>query len=328
MNAVQSSAPRSDTFKDGTHLGRLQATSRRHKHELDPESGVLYTITNTGLFSNCTHALCCLIDLAALGYFPRRIDFSRSFLAYRDNEEPTDLYPALFRTSDDAVARLASACAHSRSLKCPDHHGIYSIYPYGQFNLFMDAYFRPSYEIERLANALQEKYRIDCSNTLAVVYRGSDKGTELKLASPSQYVQAASAVMGGRGRVLIQTDQAQAKALLLGQIPGAFAIEEMPTTGGAKALHLLDSQTLGARKEDFARTLLAVTLLISRCDGIVNHCGNMAAWICLFRGHARGVVQFDRHGRLAGPLQAAAALLKNFLRVARKHWRGELSAYA
>jgi hypothetical protein len=42
--------------------------------------------------------------------------------------------------------------------------------------------------------------------------------------------------------------------------------------------------------------VVAVWNLLSRAAFIVNHTGNMALWICLWRGHTRGVIQFDDEG--------------------------------
>jgi hypothetical protein len=73
--------------------------------------------------------------------------------------------------------------------------------------------------------------------------------------------------------------------------------------------------------------LIAVNHLLAQCDLVVNHTGNMALWLCLFRGHARGVWQFDDEGRAVNPQRPGAwfGAVRRFWIKAVRRLRRELS---
>jgi hypothetical protein len=148
------------------------------------------------------------------------------------------------------------------------------------------------------------------------------------VAQPEDYVRAVLPFCRDGARVLVQTDQAQAKELFMARIPNSFALDEMPTTTSGTVLHKFDASALQMKKLDFAKQVLATTTLLAHCGRIVNHCGNMALWIALLRGNANGMAQFDQKGRLVGPGLVLAARLKNALRRVRRWARGDIAYYA
>jgi hypothetical protein len=150
-----------------------------------------------------------------------------------------------------------------------------------------------------MQSALIAKYKFDPAKIIAVVYRGTDKYQEVKLASPQLYLNKAKALLQENPdfKVLIQTDQKQVRDLFLDRLGNqCLSFEEMSVTEGKVGLHLLDEDCLCLNKFEFGKTILAVTHLIAKCKFIVNHTGNMALWICLFRGSASNMFQFDRKG--------------------------------
>lgn len=299
----------------------------RHSHSLDRETNVLYSRANTGFFSNCSHSLWCLIDLANIGLHPRTLNFSGAYQHFKDVDLSTDIYPDLFATDDFVAEYVKSTLVPYHRLRCPDHHGIYAIYPYQELNPLIHAYFRPSAKIKSLIKNTTEQYRIDYANTIAICYRGSDKATEVRLADPTKYVHETLRLKNEGTRVLVQTDQEQVKRQLLESIDASFAFEDMPTTSGNTVLHKLAKDSLGMEKYAFSERLLATAYIISKCRYVVNHSGNMAAWICLLRGSANGVSQFDKHGNLVGPYQIVKGYMKNAYRQLRRHIRGDVSCY-
>jgi hypothetical protein len=73
----------------------------------------------------------------------------------------------------------------------------------------------------------------------------------------------------------------------------------MPVTDSSIGIHLLQGEeNLNMNRFEYGKMVLAVTHLISKCNLIVNHTGNMASWVCLFRGNVDGVFQFDSEGNL------------------------------
>lgn len=306
----------------------LSAVLSRYHVDYHEESGVLLPRCDTGFFSNCSFTLATLVHLAHLEKFPKRIDFSRGFGNYKDDNGEADIYPELFRADELARVLIASAWAPHRDLRCPDHHTVYRVLPFSEIDPFIRAYFDPSDTVRTLVASILKKYDIDLGSTVGLCYRGTDKATEVAVARPEDYVRAVLPLCRKGVRVLVQTDQAQAKDLFLSEIPNSFAFDEMPTTASATVLHKFDAAALQMKKLDFAKQLLATTIVLSRCSRIVNHCGNMALWIALFRGNANGMTQFDQKGRLVGEVGVLAARLKNLLRRGRRWVRGDIAYYA
>jgi len=162
-------------------------------------------------------------------------------------------------------------------------------------------YFTPSPHVQAIEAHLIQKYDIDLARTIAVIYRGTDKGIEVRLASPGAYLAQAQKLLRQHPgyRVLIQTDELAVRTMFTQALgPACFFIAEMPVSGGGAVVHDLDDQALSMDRSEFGCTLIAVTHLLSQCALIVNHTGNMALWICLYRGHSKGLVQFDEAGSL------------------------------
>jgi hypothetical protein len=306
----------------------VQAMLGRYRVDYDRSANVLYPRCDTGLFSNCSFTLAALIHLSHVGVFPQRIDFSHGFGSYKDDDRQRDIYPDLFRSDELARTLIPSCWAPYRDIRCPDHHTVYQVLPFWEIDPFIRAYFEPSDTVRALVSAMVDKYQIDLPSTIGLCYRGTDKSTEVSVAQPEDYVRAVLPFCRDGVRVLVQTDQAQAKELFMARIPNSFALEEMPTTTSGTVLHKFDSSALQMKKLDFAKQVLATTALLAHCGRIVNHCGNMALWIALLRGNANGMAQFDQKGRLVGPGLVLAARLKNALRRVRRWARGDIAYYA
>lgn len=273
-------------------------TQLKHKNFFIKENETLYCGWNHGFFSNCSVTFWSLIELFNQGIVTKKIDFSRSFLSYKtpaQQQGQIDLYPFYFRTD------IAKEIRIDKIISKPYQHGIYKNLDFNSYNLFMEKYWNLSDSILEIQNMLIEKYKIDFSKTLAVIYRGTDKDKEVKLADPKLYLRKAEEILNQNTdfRILIQTDQKQVRDLFINHFNDrCFFLEEMPVNDGEKALHNLDEKILKTNKCEFGKMVLAVTHLISKCNFIVNHTGNMALWICLFRGNSDNMFQFDREGNL------------------------------
>ncbi|HEY9613465.1 FkbM family methyltransferase [Allocoleopsis sp.] len=265
----------------------------------------LYSSRNNpsnGFFSILSVCFWGMIDLYNLNILPERINFSDEFLSYRSQEQirnRADFYPYYFKTNLDI--KIESNCLISKH----DHHGLYRNYNFNSYNLFTHRYFQVNESILKTQKLLVKKYQIDLSKTIAVCYRGTDKHTEVKLGNPHAYLELAEKLLqqNPEHKILIQTDQEQVRDLFVNYFhERCFFFEEMPVAREGRALHA-NAHLTQVDKFSFGKTLLAVTHLLSQCDLIVNHTGNVAAWICLLRGNADGVFQFDREGKLVVPAQ-------------------------
>lgn len=260
------------------------------------EDEALYCGWNAGFFSNCSITLRSLIELFNRGISPKKIDFSNSFQSYKTKDQldqSLDLFPFYF--SVDINRKIPVNC----KIRKPLTHGVYKNLDYNSFNPFFHRYFGLSDHILKIQNMLVEKYKFDPTKTIAVVYRGTDKYQEVMLASPQLYLDKAEALLkqNTNFKILIQTDQKQVRDLFVNHFKEkCLTFEEMSVTEGSTGLHLLDENCLGLNKFEFGKMILAVTHIISKCQIVVNHTGNMALWTCLFRGSANNMLQFDRKG--------------------------------
>jgi len=161
---------------------------------------------------------------------------------------------------------------------------------------FTPKYFTPADSIIELQKKLCHKYSIDVNNTLVVSMRGSDKNIEVQNASPDCYYEKCKEILKSNPdfRIWIQTDQKQYQDYFLERYPKkAFVIKELPITQGHKAIH--NRPDLIINRFEFGKYLVAVMHLISRCNVIITHTGNIGYWHALFRGNLKNFYQDTTH---------------------------------
>ena len=251
--------------------------------------------------------MCCvsLWNLAELqqirGTFPSRIDYSLNFHAFRNQEQirlKTDLYPLFFKPQP--------ACTLDPRRRLPHvaQHGIYRFLNFERLNPVISRFFQPSDRAIEIRDDLIRRYAIDPAKTIAVVYRGTDKGNEVKLASPEAFLTAARRLLAANPghRLWIQTDEREVRTMFHRAFADrCFYLHEMPVSSDGVVVHKQNDETLNLDRSEFGVLLVAVNSLLAKADVVVNHTGNMALWLCLYRGHARGVWQFDDEARCVNP---------------------------
>jgi len=94
----------------------------------------------------------------------------------------------------------------------------------------------------------------------------------------------------------------------------------MPVSRHGVVVHERDDASLQRDRGEFGGMLVAVTELLSRAAFVVNHTGNLALWVCLWRGHSRGVVQFDSTGGLVD-FGSVGFYLRQGRHLANRAWR-------
>lgn len=282
--------------RESTPLERLPLS---HAGLYSVHDGTLFCGHQSGFFSTCTVALWNIAEvLERTGEMPRRIDFSRAFRWFRNAEQTrdaSDMYPLFFRPGAVDATRGLTWLPRVR------YHGLYRWIDYRRFGLVIERYFQPSEKARAFQSKWIARYDIDSAKTIAVVYRGTDKSTELALASPLAYVDQARKILERHPdfRILIQTDELAVRDLFVQEFGSrCFFIEDMPVSRHGVVVHELDDASLQRDRGEFGVMLVAVTELLSRAAFVVNHTGNLALWVCLWRGHSRGVVQFDSTGGL------------------------------
>lgn len=287
----------------------------------DPLSGTLHANWVSGFFSNCSTALWAVTDLASDGIAPKRIvmDKGWDFFCDRKTHPDLDLYPILFDV------RASVGPVSSSAILRINQHRRYALSKIELLLPFLEHWFSPSKDVQEITRKFITKYRIDCKKIISVVYRGTDKHTEVQVSDAQSYLDLTRFLLEKYSdhRIVIQTDQLQVRDLFLQEFgEGCFAFDEMPVNSGNSAVHSMSEHELGMSKLDFAKTFLAVSTLLSKSHILVNHTGNTALWLALYRGHTQNMFQFDELGNISNP--DGSNFSKNPLIVAYRKIKGAL----
>jgi hypothetical protein len=218
-------------------------------------------------------------------------------MPFKDNPD-IDLYPLLFSPEPPSEEAQTLPPVPFR------HHGVYASYDLPNMKKYARLYFTPAQPIQTFQRELTQKYQIDVDKVIALVFRGTDKSTEVHPTPIERYIDVALAALRAKPdlQVVIQTDQQQAREAVLAAIPQAMFFEELPATSGVKVIHNLaleDEFKIG--RLEFACRMLAVTHLLASVKYIVTHTGNVSLWLACYRGSSEGFYQFDRDKILRGP---------------------------
>ena len=259
-----------------------------------PEVNELYCLWNCGFYSNQVQVFSSLLTLARHGITPDRIDYSLGFGHFK-KEPRKDIYPDIHET--DASEKID----FYKEVEIPDaNKKQFDIYDWTLYNQIINRYFNPSGVIRERWQLLSEKYNLNFGETIAVLYRGTDKGTELKLASPDEYYMEVVKLLEQNPtfKVLLQTDQAQIIHEWQQRLGDKliFFQETPSTTGGRPIWDLMEQQ--GADSVDWSQWFDAALRCVSECKYVVNHTGNVAFFMNLYRGNTNNVIQFNESGRL------------------------------
>ena len=270
----------------------------------DRNERVVFCEYSEGFFANCTVALWNILEVARqFGHYPERLDFSRGFSHYRQNsavqEASLDLYPIFFQYNPKYLPLLKSPPPAENI----DHHGIYQNNDFNYYGNLINTYFNPSDRVRKLSSRLREDYKIDLNKVVLVWYRGTDKKSEVWVASPHAYLKQAEAILNAYPdfKVWIQTEEQHVRELFSEHFgERCITINELPPSSVGGNVHHIPPSEANIDRLDLAITMLALVTLGSNARFVISHTGNIAFWICLYRGHTRSVLQFDRHGTLFG----------------------------
>ena len=243
---------------------------------------------NSGLFSNCSISVYGIVS-----YFnqykrlPAKVDFADTFKNFSSGEQE-EAYKSYFKpqshidiTYRDKVRFPAISLFDYRSEA------------FDQLTPFVNRYFSPSDAVMLKVDALIERYNIIPQSTIAVCYRGTDKHRDTGLASFEDFITQAQSIKQRfpDHRMLIQTDQAQFWETSTQVFSDAFRFEETPFTATDKVMHDIIKEE---DKKEWTQWFIAAVIVISRCAYVVNHTGNVARWICLYRKGAHNMSQYFR----------------------------------
>jgi hypothetical protein len=273
--------------------------------------GKLYNIrvTETDVLADYTHhdsygfswtftcTLSMIFNARLLGICIDQINYRLCLHGFKDNADQ-DAYDWLFE------AQPRSRADQPEQWPVFERHGVYASFPLQALTVYADLYFRPHRRVRTYADQLVATYGLNLSNTIVLLYRGTDKAIEIEPATPASYAAVARSIMARDPglTVLCQTDQTQARDAIVTELPETVWFAELPVTEGIRPIHQLDVATeFSISKSELALRLLAMTYLVSKAKYVVTHTGNLGAWVALYRGRPEGLYQFCADGKLRGP---------------------------
>jgi hypothetical protein len=257
-----------------------------------PEINELYCLWNCGFYSNEFQVFNSLLVLLRHGIIPERIDYSLGYRHFKKDPNQ-DIYSDFHRINDEINLDLFVDIPLPDSNKCQ-----FDLYRFDVYNQIRDRFFNPSDLILERKNILINKYKFDPQKTISVLYRGTDKGTELRLGSPTEYLKVVKSILKDNPnfKVLLQTDQTQVIQYFYEQLGDILiTFEETPSTSSNKVIWSLMEQS-DRDSVDWSQWFDAALRCVAECKYMVNHTGNVAFFANLYRGNVDQVYQFNENG--------------------------------
>jgi hypothetical protein len=259
-----------------------------------PELDELYCLWNCGFYSNEFQVFTSLLTLLRHGIVPERIDYSLGFRHFKKNPEQ-NIYPDFHQIDSSVKMDLFS------EVQLPDSNRFQpNLYNFSIYSQIRNRFFNPSSIILDKKNFLREKYNIEFEKTISVLYRGTDKGTELRLAHPLDYLYITKQLLADNPnfKVLLQTDQTQVIQMFYDELGDKLiTFEETPSTTSNNVIwNLMEKK--GVDSIDWSQWFDAALRCVADCKYLINHTGNVAFFANLYRGSLEGVTQFDERGLL------------------------------
>ena len=256
------------------------------------KTGTFHLLHDAGLFSCLTASLWSISDLLRTGFAPQAVSFRGSCNAFKDRPD-SDPFLDFFAPAVSAASTVTTTPKlHLDRLGRFDFHGDYRRIDHEVLQPLVHRFFKPTSQVEARAAEFRQRWLQPSASYVAVWIRGTDKSAEVTPLDSSIYIEAAQRMLddGRADRVLIQTDQAQIYKLFKGYFGNVCdAIEDLSRTEGRTGIH--QTNDMAGRRLGFGVDLLAAVQLIAELPLVVTHTGNIGSWLCLRRGHGRGMWQ-------------------------------------
>ena len=263
-----------------------------------PEVNELYCLWNCGFYSNQVQVFSSLLTLARHGIVPDKIDYSMGYKHFKKDPN-RDLYPDFHQTNPSQEIEFYKEVEIPDANKCQ-----LDLYDWDLYGQIVKRYFNPSGVVRERWQLLTEKYNINPEETIAVLYRGTDKKTELKLASPDEYFKVVTQLLEKNPtfKVLLQTAQAQIIKEWQQKLGDRLIFfQETPSTDSSSPIWDLMEKS-GGDSTNWSQWFDAALRCVSECKYVVNHTGNVAFFMNLYRGNTEGVYQFNEFGYMPSHL--------------------------
>jgi hypothetical protein len=232
-----------------------------------------------------------------------RINYSAGMSLYK-SERDKDVYEEFFEPKMPVVLKLPKRLTFDA---CAVDHTPFKQLPLSDLCKAASIFFSPSQAVIKLANDMVISSGVSPERSIAVFYRGTDKSVDgVKFAPVDEYIRAANEILQkspAHLEIIVQTDQEQVRDTILahfGQRCRFF--KDLPVTRGSAGIHQLKfGAELMMSREDLAKRMIAITIILSKCAYVITSTGNVGAWIAIYRGTPSNLYQFDNNAQLQAP---------------------------
>lgn len=215
------------------------------------------------------------------GVLPNYIDSTQQFLIYADSEP------------QDVAMYLLDVYTPDNELPNVDFYHDMQFEWYDKINLK---------NISKLADCIcplsptvlakAEQMKEIMGNRTCILYRGNDKGMEIKRTPYSAMEELA--IQTGASSFLVQTDEEDFYRWFKERFPNTICFDEIPRINKNPDSFVMPTQ---GNKVQFSINFLAALEAISSARKLIINTGNTGLWALLFRGTTKGVFQW--HGNEA-----------------------------
>lgn len=252
------------------------------------DNGTLVVAHDAGFFSCCTIRLRKIIQYYHhFGRLPH-VDSSMQWSKYKDRER--DVTHEYFMPG--RPFKLSNTDIHFTTDTREDQFSDYRYINYSGLASLILAYFCPSHQVIKKHYSLTDAYAINPSNTIAVMYRGNDKRLETLLPPHVSIIEQVDKVVKNNPdcTIIVQTDEIEFFEQFKKAYPNSIHFKEavMVHQNQEAVQNYIDR----SKSISHAVNFLSILLILSKCKHVITNSGNVAMWLCLYRGNADNVHQY------------------------------------
>lgn len=246
-----------------------------------------------GFFSNCTTKLTKLLDLHNSNSDITN-DILESMCVLTTNYIPSDksgenLLTYFFK--DPSELEISFDNIHEQSKIRIEQGADYRTNRYDILNPFIEKYFTPSDNINKIIETQTNKYNIDLSNTCAVYYRGTDKYNELPIGDFDIFEKKVKdiQIIQPTIKIFLQTDSGDFLDYMKLKFPDIIYFSENITSFLNVGLHYELTPDVNFEQ---IQLFMASILIMSKCKYVISNTSNCSYWISLYRGNGENYYQW------------------------------------
>jgi hypothetical protein len=223
---------------------------------------------------------------------PSKID-GNNLLRKLKNDSDTDMYHHFFHIDEELDINFDDI-----EIPVPfspdDQHTIYSEKYSKYYNVFFKKYFNVNQNIQDKIDELTKKYDVDLDNSISVIYRDSDKWTDMggfNYISAGGYFRKCKEIFendGNRPKVLIQSENTG----VISTFHQAFGSTFFTETSLGNSSEIYPPIPLDDNKKiEWSEYYIASLWVHSKCKYVITYTGNSGFFIYLNRGTTKNLTQ-------------------------------------